>query len=282
MNIRTIAAACLALTLSTPALAGENQAGNLTGTRVHTKVKRLCNNTGQDANDFHVAAYQKEKGVSVNGAAFRTSAFDNITVGLSGGSFHNDGKNHQANANMTGGLVTDGQCIELDIWLYLTKRNQTWLRYDWTKDGQVIGGQGDAGVNIDPPAPGGDGGDPGQQEGDGGSDGNHVHAITIYNDMNKAFLLDDFYALASTTTYDELNDIDWTNVPPIFTEPITVPALSTWSYDFETSGSFFNGHIYLNYLLIDDEIQIIFDHPVPTPATLSLMSLGLLTLTRRR
>ena len=250
--------------LSETAMAGGDTAGELAGVQIRQKAKKFENDTGQDANDLHVAVYQKDPSAYVKGAAMSTAAFPTVNVGLSEGSFHNDGKNHQANGEFKDATVKDGEEIEIDIAIWLNEENQMWLKWDWTKDGVVIGGRGAAGIDIKLPRPGGNGGNPNAQQGNGGA-GQFIHHITFFNDMDKAVQLDDFYALASMTYYNDLNDIDWTGVPVIIEDPITVDANSIWEYDFATTGAFWDGHIYLNYLVIDGEVQFHFDHPIVVP-----------------
>ena len=269
--------------LSDTCFGGFGSSGTGTGVGVRNRV-RIKNDTGQNATDLHVQAYQKEQGVSVNGGSISCGEFSNVGTGLSQGSFHNDGEDHQLDGDLTGGNVAGDDWALLDITLWLTKRNQMWLRFEWTHDDVGQGENGPVGVDVGDPQQGGGGGAGGAQEGDGG-DINHIHPITIYNDTSKEMILKDVYLFASMTRYDDLGDLSWATVPKVL-EETTIAAGETWEHDFETTGRYGNGHVYMNATIIDGEIQIIFDHPVPPvpePTAVVLLAMGAVGgLVRRR
>ncbi|MEX6723297.1 PEP-CTERM sorting domain-containing protein [Parapedomonas caeni] len=269
--------------------------GSPTGTGVKGSMV-FTNTTGQDANDFHIEVFQTDPGVGVNGATVSSSAMGTANVALGDRTTNpaNDGQNHQASVDFSGGTVPTLGTLQVDITLWLTKKNQLFLGpWYWTKDGVPLagGGGGNPGVDVGGPKAGGGGGggNPGGgQEGDGGT-GNHTHAFTLYNTGDKELTIIGLRLLASMTEYtDFLHDIDWTTQLPLF-DTLTIPAGGNWSIDFETLGSFSGGNIYWWFSFIDDPQPTIFagKHPVPPvpePAALALLATGclMLPLARRR
>lgn len=280
-----LAAAFLAAACFVAAPSGAVTVGNTTGVQVRGTLG-FTNDTGEDANDFHIEIYQNENDVSVNGASATSSAFSGGSGSLSERDRNpaNDGENHQANFDLDGGTVANGEAMRLDISFWLTKRNTLFIdEWYWTKDGERIGADGhpvgwQAG---DPNRGGGGAGGGGAQEGDGG-DGNYQHPFSIVNLGNKEVQIADVKLLASMTFYDDIiNDIDWDSIDNIV-DDMTLGVGETFDYLFDTTGSFLGGHVYLAFTF-DDPVLFIGDHPVteladdmPEPATFALFGIALL------
>ena len=232
----------------------------------------VSNDTGQTANDFHCYMYQKDKpGVNVNGGSANCGDFGSVGVGLDSDNRGGGGSvpavppgvgppYHGANVNMNGGSVPPDGVIRVDLVLCMTEKNNLKVDWNWTSDGNPIPGNTPAGgFRAGGPAPGGGGGntsDPGGggqgAQGGGGGTGNYVHMICIENDSyTNCMLVPELKLLASMTYYADLTSIDWANIDPVKNdknEPqVTIQPRGKWWYAFQTTGSYLDGHVYMNF-----------------------------------
>jgi hypothetical protein len=260
------AGSIVALTMPETLFAGTGSTGNCDPPNVQVRAKmRMRNTSGMDANDFHFYMYQNDKdSVVVNGAEASCSNFG--TVGVSLGTDNGQTPppppgNHGAQVDMSGGTVADGEQITVEMTLCMNERNCLKVKdAEFTKDGSPIGGaKPQQGFRVKRPRKGGDGGSNapdgggrGAQEGSGGS-GNWIHDVCIENDDVVPMVLEELKLLASTTYYPDIEAIDWPNIAPIQNAagepPVCIYANDAWCYEFNTTGSYVNGHIYMKYTL---------------------------------
>lgn len=275
MEFKVALFSCLAFALSPlTALSATDTDGNAVGVHVQHGVS-IPNDTGQDANDLHIRARQKEDNITMNGASASSNDWGNVDVKMQ--------PPHGMTADLDGGNIPKGgnTIVNFDFWI--SEKNQIWLDYQWTKDGEIIGGAGN-GWKVKIPMGGGNGGLPGAQGGGGGA-GNFIHDITIYNEKSVASQLLSFAAYASMTRLDTGWDVDWNSVPTMLSSPVTIAANDSMSFGFETTGSYAGGFIYLRYVLDDPMISVgVHPVPVPEPETYAMMlaGLGLLGAVARR
>jgi hypothetical protein len=271
----------IAVSLTSSVKAVEVSAGVGSGVNVRVQTG-LHNNTGQIANDLHVTIFQKEKGVSVNGGTVNVGGFPNGNANLVGGFGHTDGKMHGIEAKFSGAEIEHCTTIPLDANLCLSKENQLWLDYQWTYNNANIGGGKPGGMKVGRPGAGGGGGNLGQQDGMGGS-GNYIHPFSYFNEKeDEGLLLNSVYLYASMDYIEDISTIDWDNIPAVLSTPILIAPSSSFDYNFETTGDYIGGHIYIRVFVVDDPMVIYFDHPVPEPASIILMAIGGLTVVLRR
>lgn len=235
------------------------------------------NPSGVAATDFHFYMYQSDRpSVVVTGATAGSTSFPTVGATLDSDDNRRTPPGvgppyHGAQVNMSGGDVKDGEKITVEVMLCMNEKNILKIKdKTWTYDGQpgappprpVNPGGGGGGWRIWPPFPDGGGGggggaapfDPGgggrgAQEDNGGPGGQYVHIVSIENDSTSScLLLKELKLLASMTYYNDIEAIDWASVDPIQNrnlEPaVIIPPLSTWRYDFITSGSYIGGHVY--------------------------------------
>ncbi|HOZ49215.1 MAG TPA: hypothetical protein PLO37_24580 [Candidatus Hydrogenedentes bacterium] len=261
-----------------PARAGEGQDGDAACDPPDVPVRKaiwLTNNSGEDANDLHFYMYQCDRpAVVVNGATAGSDGFDDVDVELDSWNNHpNPDKEvppgvgppyHGAQVEMSGGEVKKGQSVKVELMLCMNEQNSLKLtNIEWTNDGAPIPAPPvpAGGWRVKPPIPGGVGGIPasvdpgglgyGAQEDNGGT-GSYIHIVCIENhDRVNSMLLKELKLLASMTYYDDIEDIDWDSIDPIKTEwnepPVLIPPLGKWCYNFETTGAYMAGHVYLKY-----------------------------------
>jgi len=233
---------------------------------VHVRAEvRMKNNTGQTANDLHFRYYQNDRaGINVEGGTIAGGEpFNNVTTTMNNNGQTVDGQpdpnNHAIDVDMSGGDVPDGDWVNLELILCLNKKNCLKIKDAyWTKDGVNIGkARVNKGWRMKRPVPGGDGGNQepggggrGAQEDDGGA-GPYIHRVIIENDDTVPFRVKGMKLLASMTYYDNLeNDVDWDAIDSLDIIPeggIEIPPGNTWAYDFNTTGAYLNGHIYMMY-----------------------------------
>ncbi|NLX21574.1 MAG: hypothetical protein GXY55_07865 [Phycisphaerae bacterium] len=247
-----------------PAWAGEGSVGDCNPPNVVVRGKKTFKNrTGKTADDFHFYMYQNDRpGVVVNGARASSSSFGNVGVQLGTDNGRSDPPpgNHGAAVEMSGGSVPAGGSIEVEVELCMNERNNLKMKdIEWTFTG---GGGGDGGPprparrnngwRIERPFPGGRGGDPRHQEGNGGV-GRWIHRVCIENDSDDPLPLRWVKLFASMTRYSDLDGVNWDAVPNIQDAqgrpPVTIPPWGRWCIDFETTGSYIAGHIYLKYAI---------------------------------
>lgn len=280
--------------------------GNPTSVCVRKLIK-FTNNTGIAVNDLHFRMFQRDQneaytiGGSVKGGApFTNGAMNITTAGLT------DGKNHGYDVSVFGGVIPKGGAVTFELTLYLNKRNALKITNAfWTLNGTNVGkAKVGKGFKVDKAKAGGNGGNPngpsgggnGAQQGNGGS-GNFFHTINIDSEDSVGFELLELKLLASDSFYTNLGTINWTAISPIFDInnpfPITIPAQGEYKYDFNTTGSYLGGHVYLRYItkpigsFKSNTEEITFgDHPVdivedsiPTLSQWGLILLSLLLLT---
>lgn len=259
-------------------------AGNPNGVQVRMQA-RLPNNSGQDANDLEITIYQKEKGVAVNGAKVDVPAFPRVKnppgAQLVGGFGHTDGLKHGIVAPFEGAVVRPGALIDIDAWFWITKENQLWLDYQWTKDGQPIGRNKPGGFKMKKPRPGGNGGHPASQGGGGGS-GYYIHDFIWHNDKDADIRLQQVQLFASMAFVDDISTLDWASIPTLLAAPVTMAPDTEWTYPFETTGDYDAGHVYMRVDVDDEPVIIYFDHPTPEPAMAAAMVASTLCIIRRR
>jgi hypothetical protein len=255
------------LVVVAPVYAGSGATGdcNPPNVPVHVTIQ-VQNNTGQDANDFHLYMYQNDKPqVHVTGAQASCSSFGTVNVGLG----TDNGQppppppgDHGADVDMSGGTVPAGGVITVDLVLCMNERNCVKIKdIEWTKDGAPIGAGavGGGGFRVRRPRQGGDGGSHapdgggrGKQEGSGGT-GNWIHEVSIENDGAVPLVLEELRLLASMTYYPNIQSINWASIAPIQNAagepPVCIYPGGAWTYDFNTTGSYVGGHIYLMYTL---------------------------------
>lgn len=275
LMVKLAALPCMSLALwPLAAVADTDTAGNNVGVHIQHGVS-IPNDTGQDANDLHIKARQKEANITMNGATATANDWGNVDVNMN--------PPHGMTADLAGGNVANGGSTVVNFDFWISNENQIWIDYQWTKDGAPIGGGGN-GWKVKIPIGGGNGGLPGAQGGGGGG-GNFIHQITIFNEKSVASQLQSFAAYASMTRLDTGWDVDWNNVPGMLAAPIEIGANGSVSFDFQTTGSYSGGYIYLRYVL-DDPLIAVGVHPVPVPEpetyAMLLAGLGLLGLMRRR
>jgi hypothetical protein len=248
-------------------------------------VVQFHNDTGHDARDLEFQICNKEAQPN-GGASASTGAF--------GGGIANFARDGCVNFVFDVGVVNKGQAIDVDITFWLFAHNSLIVkRPTWTNlVHDPLGPAGPpGGWAIGDPRLGGDGGDGGLGgggkggQGGGGGFGNYLHDVELINDSDKDWLLNELKLLASMTTYDDLKlDVPWAQIDPIDFGGATVivPAHSSFTYAFETTGSYRGGHVYLNFNF-DDPVRMIGDHPVviPEPQTLALVLTALWAMRRR-
>ena len=284
--LNVLAIACVS------ALAGTGSDGTCANT-VEVRGKwRVKNNTGRTASDFHFYMFQNDRpDVEVLGATAGSASFSTVgvTLGTDNGTGSPPPGNHGAQVDMTGGSIADGQKIDIDLSLCMNKRNNVKIKdVKWTFETEpfeeLVGRahgfrvfraiRGGSGGNLTP-----SGGGKGAQEDNGGM-GNWMHIVCIENDSAFDLQLERLKLLASMTFYNDIeNDIDWDSIDGVVNTvnepPVIVPAGTAWYYFFETTGSYFGGHVYLNYSLGDpplatqpfdepsEDADVVFgDHPV--------------------
>ena len=272
---------CLALIALWPvaALAGQDQAGAQAKNHIQHGLK-IKNKTGKDANDLHIKAINKEADITMTGAKVTSNDWGDVDVKMN--------PPHGMTSDLKGGNIPNGGTTTIDFDFWTDKKNQIFIDYTWTKDGKNIGG-GANGWDVKIPMKGGNGGLLGAQGGGGGV-GNFVHKITIFNDMAIDYQLSSFAAYASMTRFGSVWDLDWSGIPGMLAAPIIIAANSSVSFDFETTGAYRGGQIYLQYEMDappgveGDSILAVGVHPIPEPETYAMLlaGLGLLGLARRR
>jgi hypothetical protein len=246
------------------AWAGSASTGNCDPPNVEVRGKiRIPNNTGQDANDLHFYMYQNDRdSVHVTGAK-ASGPCTNVGLTLdtdNGQPGTPPPGNHGSHVDMDGCDVPARGQIEVEVSLCMNERNCIKFKdIQWTHDGAPLppppGPPPNGGWRVGRPRPGGGGGGRpgnGAQEGNGGA-GHWIHRVCIENDDTRWLVLDELKLLASTTYYASLNDIDWTVIAPVQNAagepPVCIAPGGVWCFDFETTGSYLNGHVYLKYNL---------------------------------
>jgi len=261
-----VVALCAVLGWGAPAWSGAGDVGDCDPPNVEVRAKLgMRNNTGQDANDFHFYMYQNDRpNVVVTGAKAGSAQCDNVNVALStdNGTGNPPPGNHGANVDMSGCDIPNGEAIEVEISLCMNEKNVLKIKDAYfTSDGQKLEGKPmpDQGWRTGRPFPGGDGGNRtpggggrGAQEGSGGG-GHWIHRVCIENDDTSWLVLENLKLLASMTYYPALDAIDWASVLPIQDAngepPVCIPPGGRWCYDFQTTGSYLGGHVYLYYTI---------------------------------
>lgn len=271
--------------------------GSSSGVAVKACIN-FTNNTGQQANDFHIYMFQNDRDhVKVNGADVKVDSNShpgttfswNPPPALGNTTLKNPPPpgNHGVHVNVNMGTpIPAGGTVKVCATLYMNERNC--IKYfppTWTFNGAVLGpappppggGIGGGGWRINRPFPGGSGGPPdpngsqgqGAQQGYGGGDGNHVHLFVYHNDSDHWVRLEFLKLLAINHYFPDFeNEIDWAPIVPVqnsYSEPpVDIPPGGYWSFAFETAGSYVNGHIYHQYQVVE----------IPPPGTSSVTDNG--------
>lgn len=272
----SVAAGVLGL-LSTHAVASSVTWPDGDGKNVFRDKIEIRNTTGQTANDIQVTVHQKEKDITIEGGKLSSEDFPTA---------EDKGKTpHTVTAKFSGRDVAPGEEITIEWEIDLTQKNKRWATWFWTRDCVQIGRKEKGhGHKVKAPAPGGDGGVPtwdgggrGGQQGGGGT-GFFNHPFYFCNEFDEPMEVTELYLLASMEYYDSLDDIPWDLVSPIdLGAGLVIPGGECWMYDFNTTGSYLDGHVYFRYAYALPEtpggpfIQVVKgvgDHPVtPEPTT---------------
>lgn len=248
-----------------------NMIGNCSPPNIVVRGKRTFhNNTGQDADDFHVYMYQNDRrSVVVTGGMVTVSgAFTNAGLAFDTRNGRNrmpPPGNHGVDIDLSGGVVPNGASITVEFKLCMNERNILKLEPPvWTIGGAPIPpglSRKAKGFRVRRPRAGGGGGNPGDptgggagaQEGNGGV-GNFIHSVCIENDSDAPIEVVELKLLASTTDYaNPDSDIDWAMILPMMCSPDPLPATiagnDAWCCDFETTGAYLGGHVYMQYVV---------------------------------
>jgi hypothetical protein len=247
-----------------------NTTGTLAGTRVRC-LESWPNETGREANDFHLYAYIQERNAArINGARVNCQgAFTraDLTLKPANGTRRPPPGMHGCSIKLSGGAIPPGDSIKLTIDLFMTERNvQLTDSLFWTKNDTIIPGpplRRRQGWRVERSAP--------------LPNGEFRHVVCIENGDDSPALLEELRLLPTMVTYADIeNDIDWSSVPPVQNgslppePPVIIPAHGKWCYDLHTAQSFVGGHVYLDYILSpvgrrDSSPRQVADHPVDAP-----------------
>lgn len=256
------------LVASTSAWAASVNIGDTGSNNSPSAVKRITNNTGRDADDFHFSVRVKEPTNDLEGLAISTDQFDTISATRV--------NNYTYRVSLDDGTVAAGEDLVFDIEAFIRLKNVVWtFDEEWTFDDPANPGQPDP---VAPRVPSRTGtgftvGDPWPV------DDYWIHRIGLWNLENKDATITDLKVLASYNYYDDLvGGIDWDSISPVNLPDTAVGPGEALYYDFPTLTSFLGGHIYLSYRYIDDEADVFGEHPVvsqvPVPVSLVLMMTG--------
>lgn len=264
--LTSMACAAIAIAQAPPKPLPQLDFGSTTANPVRIQTS-LRNGSGQVANDFHADVSSKDS-QGITGAGVDAGVFPNQAIARTGpNSFSID---------LSGANVPPNGTMDIDIVAWLKQMNQLRFNWNWTFDGNNIGGRPGIDFDVGGPRAGGGGGIPPRQGGGGGG-GNFIHPFTFVNSGDKPLEILGVSYFASMDYFGDMAAMPWADIPAVFTGRVTLLPQEEWSTVFETTGSYAQGNIYFKLLLVDDEVEIYGAHPViPEPKTWAMLAgLGL-------